>query len=518
MPAILGISVLLTPLYSIAAQEVRPAALPPSATPATNTAKIPAPGADLQAILNRGEDLLLEKGKVYPLRNPLRYTKPGQRISTAGAVHLADYATLRIVDAQCTQAVNGGFQDRVVLEHVVLDGNRYELSYVAKDVSNQALVQFGGRAQGQVIRECVLVNCRSWSSLKIHEGGSGAIVESNIILGAGVDPRGNGREEREMALAWGDAISCAGRDTVVRNNLIIDPTDVGIVLFGAPGSIAEDNVVASVSRESLGGINMVDCIVYNIDKDPNRCSYTGSVVRNNLIDVRGSRIHIAVPMGTAIWGPGGIGKVLVGGSVFGNTIMGGAGGYGFVASGLDGWTITGNTSTASYSGMGEGRGPKDPPADPAAFLYAADEVKNSTLQPEFLSAKRHLVHLLRCNHGRKNAMGFRYYPYGEQEAPAVVRTAYAEMLGRAPSTSELAQGVAWLQGTQGTADELRRQILMSKEFTDRFGFIPASSLHPWRVKRWFDALDTLRRNGQTKQGVVPSAKELYRSVWEQFAK
>ena len=38
-----------------------------------------------------------------------------------------------------------------------------------------------------------------------------------------------------------------------------------VVLYGAPGSIAEDNVIAAISRESLGGMNLVDPIVYNLD-------------------------------------------------------------------------------------------------------------------------------------------------------------------------------------------------------------------------------------------------------------
>ena len=42
---------------------------------------------------------------------------------------------------------------------------------------------------------------------------------------------------------WADGISVACAQTVVQNNLINTPTDGGIVLFGAPGSLVQNNTI-----------------------------------------------------------------------------------------------------------------------------------------------------------------------------------------------------------------------------------------------------------------------------------
>lgn len=65
-------------------------------------------------------------------------------------------------------------------------------------------------------------------------------------------PAGNSNE------TWADGISLACTNSTVRNNLIIDAPDGGIVIFGAPGSIIEGNIIRAETRTLLGGITMVD--------------------------------------------------------------------------------------------------------------------------------------------------------------------------------------------------------------------------------------------------------------------
>lgn len=341
-----------------------------------------APGTDRQSVLDKGEDLLLKTGQVYRVKQALKFKKPGQRITTLGATHISDYATLRIDDKDTPQLVNGNGQPGILLERVILDGNRYALSHIGPVPENeQALVHFGGsKGDTQTVHQCVFMNLRSWSMLKLHEGAKGCRVEANILLGAGADIRGNGRDGRERAPAWGDGISLAARDSLVRDNLIIDPTDGAVVVFAAQGSIIEENVIASVSRESLGGVNLVDPIGYYHEAgSTNRTSYAGTTVRNNLFDVFGARIHIVLPIGAPIWAPRTMGQILTKGTVINNVLQGNAGGYGLVANYIDNFVITGNVSRAKYSGIGEGRGPALPPDEPGPFLYNASEVGNSVL-------------------------------------------------------------------------------------------------------------------------------------------
>lgn len=470
------------------------------------------PNADLQAILDRGEDLLLKTGQVYRVKQALKFKKPGQRIATLGATHLSDYATLRLDDKEFAQLVNGNGQSNTVLEQVILDGNRYALSHVGPVPENgNALVHFGGnKGDGQIVRNCIFMNLRSWSMIKLHEGANGCRVEANILLGAGADIRGNGRDGRERAPAWGDGISLAARDSIVRDNLIIDPTDGAVVVFAAQGSIIEENVIASVSRESLGGVNLVDPLGYYQEAgSTNRTSYAGTTVRNNLFDLFGARIHIVLPIGAPIWAPRTMGQILTKGTVINNVLQGDAGGYGLVANYIDNFVITGNVSRAKYSGIGEGRGPTLPPDEPGPFLYNASEIGNSVLQPEFNKSERHLLHLLRCNHQKPNMLGYRFYEYGQYEGSAVVRSAYLEMLGRQPKADELAYSLAWLNSAKTNADELRRILMASQEFTAKFGFVPPEELHPYRVKLWFNTLDQIRRAYFEKHGTFPSAKAMY---------
>jgi hypothetical protein len=339
------------------------------------------------------------------------------------------------------------------------------------------------------------MNTRTWATLKLHEGASGLLAEDNLFFGAGVDPRGNGRDLNEVPFGWADLISCAASDSVIRNNLMIDPTDVGVVLYCAPGTIVEDNVVASVSRESLGGINLVDALdYYKIEGTENLFDYRGVKIRNNYIDAFGARIHMAIPVGCVVWVPHWRGRITTGGEVTGNTIAGGAGAYGIVAHGINEWKITGNVSTASYSGLAEYGNHPNPPDEPGPFIYDAESVVDCELQPEFVPSKRHIEHLLRTQYAPEDANGYQMHDYGYQEIKAVVDAAYMEMLRRAPTEFEFNTAVELLSSRQRNADGLRRQLMFSKEFQEQHGEQFPADLHPFRVKLWFDICDQLIRD------------------------
>jgi hypothetical protein len=491
---------------------------PISPTRPSSSAILVRPGGDLQAVLDSGKDLLLEKNSVYEITETLTYRFPGQTISTRDAVSIADYAILRITDSGLMMLVDGTQQDDIVLKNVTLDGNRYRLSTVAKKEASGGggqppLVFFGGNgATGQKVRNNVFMSTRTWTTLKVHEGAENCLVEGNIFIGAGVDPRGNGREKTETPFSWGDAISCAAENTRVRNNLIIDPTDVGIVFYGAPGSVAENNVIACISRESLGGINLVDGFLYPLDTGTDgreRFSYEGTVVRNNYIDAFGARIHISIPMGTGVWVPHLKDKTLVGATVYGNVIAGGAAGYGLVANGVEGFQVYGNKSIASYSGIGEGLNSQNPPDEPGPFLFNPDRVSNSRLQKEFKPSERHLLHLLRCNHGQTDKLGYRIYEYGSDEIRAVVNAAYLEMLSREPSPKEMQDHIAWMQESKANSDTLRRKLMALDEFRQQFGKVAPDDLHPYRLTLWLGLFSGIQKEYLKENGKMPDAKTMY---------
>ena len=464
------------------------------------------PGDDLQAVLDSGEDLVLRPGAVYDITETLRYKTPGQEIYTKGATYPSQFATLRIADEGLTRLVSAAGIEGAVLEHVVLDGRRYELGVPPNKGTGgyPSLVLFGTPGgDDQIVRECVFLNARSWSTIKVHEGASGVLIENNIVLGAGADARGNGRAAGETWQKWGDGITFAARDSIIRNNIILDPTDVGFVLFGSPGTVAEDNVVASISRESLGGANLVDPIEhYKLNETDT--DYRGVKVRNNTIDAYGARIHIGFPIGAPQWAPKNSGKYLVGGEVTGNIMTGGAGAYGFVAHTIRDWKITGNKSTASYSGKSPGP-LNNAPDDPAAFVYDQDTVENTELQPEFIKKKKHINYLLRTQYGPVDHRGCSSHEFGKEEVEAVVRAAYLEMLGREADEGGLEKNIQLLRSRKMNADDLRRRMMGSTEFKNRFGYEDPANLHPYRTKLWFNIFNAIVR----EKGGWGSAVELY---------
>ena len=477
------------------------------------------PSADLQAVLDAGQDLLLEPGAIYEIEQALVFKFEGQSISTYAPKSLADYAILRITNRDLGQLINGNQVGGVRIENLLLDGNRYRLSDLSKAISTNALVFFGGAgAERQVVRGCIFTGPRTWSTLKVHEGGSDILVENNIFFGAGTDVRGNGREGVENphldGRSWGDGITCAAQRTTVRNNLIIDPTDVGMVFFGAPGSISDGNVIATVSRESLGGINLVDPLKYwAFADDPHSINYRGVMIKNNWIDARGARIHMGIPVGATPWVPSNSGFTFVGGAVQDNLFTGGAAAYSIILSGVKDFTVTGNRTTAQYSGIAEGFGPKQPPNDPIAFVYDPSVVSATKMQPEFEPMQRHLNHLLRCNHAPLNYMGYRYYPYGDHEVVAVVNTAFEEMLGRLPSEEEGAQYTKWLQATKNNADQLRHVLMAEPEFIERHGYHNPDGLQLFRQKLWLEAISRSFNDLSDELTRWPVAADLYNGAW-----
>jgi len=78
---------------------------------------------------------------------------------------------------------------------------------------------------------------RSWSCLHIAEGPftcTGVIIQNNDIGPCGSD----------VFQEWADGISLSCANSIIRNNIISDPTDGGIVIFGSPGSLIQNNTIS----------------------------------------------------------------------------------------------------------------------------------------------------------------------------------------------------------------------------------------------------------------------------------
>jgi len=156
----------------------------------------------------------------------------------------------------------------------------------APPLNGGANIEMGGPNSDQLIEYVHSFDPRSWSCLHVAEGSlncNNATVQNNDIGPAGSD----------LFQQWADGISVACANSLIRNNMINNPTDGGIVLFGAPGTRVENNTIwvetvspkmfipfwlpdPEIQNTLLGGINMVDVAPWNGD-------YKGVVVTNNSI-------------------------------------------------------------------------------------------------------------------------------------------------------------------------------------------------------------------------------------------
>jgi hypothetical protein len=360
-----------------------PTAAPTATATAAQTATpIPCiPSGDQAAINARlvlaGDVAVLCPGAVFQLTAPVVFSADRQAVYTKGLPTDARRAVLRITSPSVTGAVQMLDRSDVVLSNVVVDGDRPKLGRLDGD----ALIQAGGSASGQVVREVRALETRSWSTIHIFEGGSprcaGALIEDNEIGPAG-RPDGN----------WADGISLACTNSIVRDNTITDATDGAIVIFGAPGSVVEGNVIRAEHQTMLGGINMVDYLPFAGD-------FTGVRVQGNTIDAAGAVIRIGLGMGDRVWVCRDLAKApkdqtLFGATVTGNTLQGGHMQYGFAVDGVRDWTVTGNTDRATHSGKPTVNCRGVVASRPAGFQYFKARALG-VFQPEFAAASLELA-------------------------------------------------------------------------------------------------------------------------------
>lgn len=327
-------------------------------------------GSKIQAALqNPGDIAKLCQGAVFDVTSTIKLTQPNQVIRTQGTATGNARALLRAVPPLAT-VIDGRNMSGVEILRLRIDGRRGSANR-----AGDALIRLGGVATGQRIARTKAWDPRGWSILHIAEGSglpcSGAIVTHNEL-----GPAGRDRQNQ-----WADGISLACQDSLVKNNTIIDATDGGIVIFGAPGSTVESNTIRAETRTLLGGINMVDYLPYFGD-------YSGVTVRYNLIQAQGGFVKTGIAMGTRVWScPPFSQNPNRGARVIDNTISGWPIGYGYVVDGVSNWTVTGNRNFGLVGGAGTS-GCDGNNARPGPFLKHAAHAQG-TFQSDFTEGVTH---------------------------------------------------------------------------------------------------------------------------------
>ncbi|KAJ7506583.1 hypothetical protein B0H11DRAFT_1850080 [Mycena galericulata] len=336
-----------------------------------------------------GYVLKLCPGEQYILQSPILFAAPNQEISTEGYPTDDTRATL-VVDgpvangAGHTNAVDGTCDNcsNIMLRNVQINGARGN----APPTSGGANIEFGGGNSNQTIQFVKSYDPRSWSCLHVAEGPFTCIdtlVQNNDIGPCGVD----------TFQEWADGISVSCQNSIVRNNMIMGPTDGGIVLFGSPGTQVYNNTIWITNQTLLGGINMVDYL-------PWKGNYTNTVVHNNTIlggfatspdkSSKGTNgddavIKIGIAIGPSVWFGHQYGtNVSSSGTVLENRLSG-AFSYGIAMGSAVNFTVENNVlfgNTSFIGAIGPNCSTSDIVPTPAPFVYDNTTIQ-STFQTDF---------------------------------------------------------------------------------------------------------------------------------------
>lgn len=320
------------------------------------------------ALTSVGSVAILCPSAIFLLNNDVTFTANNQQIYTLGLPTGNTRAILRINGPNLAIAVNGVSRNGTVIKNIQIDGSRPALGRIDGGGANIEI----GNAWNQVIDNVFSHDPRGWSCMHIIKGPPApAPCHYATISNNQVGPSGTPDQ-------WADGISLDCYDSVVTNNVITDATDGAIVIFGAPGSIIENNIVIAATQTLLGGINMVDYDQY-------LGSYLGTRVQNNTVNAQGAFIKTGIAMGTQPWGCPSHGTNY-GAIVSGNTLMGAHFGYGYPVNGVRNWTVTGNVDNARHVGVSTISCQGVPIDLPAGFQFQPQGVTASSLQSEYVSA------------------------------------------------------------------------------------------------------------------------------------
>jgi len=102
----------------------------------------------------------------------------------------------------------------------------------------------GGPNSNQLIEYVRSYDTRSSSCLHVAEG-SGLLCKNVVVQNNDIGPCGSDAFQQ-----WADGISVSCRSSVVRNNVVNNPTDGGIVIFGSPDTLVENNIIRAINVRS----------------------------------------------------------------------------------------------------------------------------------------------------------------------------------------------------------------------------------------------------------------------------
>ena len=326
-----------------------------------------------QALSKKAPVVVLCPSSVFLIGSPIILSKPGQRLTTLQD-NSHDWQPAKIVvngDDQATAIYSRS--SAIELDHLYIDGMRRKKGRLQK---GGALIEIGGSNVDSLhVHDIHAMDPRGWSIIHLFEGDkscSGAVVEDNILGPAG-SPNGE----------WADGISVACKNSIVRRNLVEDASDGGIVVFGAPGTVVENNTILTKHNILLGGINLVDFAPFD-------GNYEGTIVQNNRVIGVGGFIKIGIAVGPSVWGADNT-SFIHGVTVRGNTVSGSSVGYAIAIDGARDLFVEDNIVTAKFAGKLGGKCYKNYSYPSSSFIVNPDRVTGVVQQGFARTAIRYAI-------------------------------------------------------------------------------------------------------------------------------
>lgn len=158
---------------------------------------------------------------------------------------------------------------------------------------------------GLIVDDLIISNTECGTAL--HLDGAAGTIQNSAIQTAGDHVHASGctpTESDEGLGDWSDGITFTGPGHVITGNIIINPSDVGIVFFGGKDTVIVDNTV----RASAGNYGAFAGVAVHpwIFGDVSGVQVVGNQVINNG-DTSCGGIHAGINIGTHMWRGGCVG-------------------------------------------------------------------------------------------------------------------------------------------------------------------------------------------------------------------
>ncbi len=304
--------------------------------------------AQLQALLDSaapGETVYLQQETVVYLTRPLTIPA-GVTLATYGRPTPHRHAVMaRLVRAAAFASpmvqinVDDNPNPSGSLRSVWVDGQRGRFTPFVSGAIDVEI--YGG--SGATVDNDFLANSMGWSTIHSYGSLDGRPCAGNTITNNTITAYPSVHANQQ----WTDGISVGCENTLVQYNQVVDPTDVGIVVFNAYPAIQKsrvaNNTVVSVGNAAFGAMGF-DPLQNRSAGQPD---FTGSAIADNIL-WSGPNTHfiIGLAIGTRPWfATGEIGR---GASATGNTTAGirTRFGAGIVISGMEAATVQANVFEA----------------------------------------------------------------------------------------------------------------------------------------------------------------------------